>query len=58
VNAVEYDRLSKNMVVSTEAALPHAVTDDRDSVKAGRLVPWLQQPAHERRRFEHRHDLG
>jgi len=29
-------------VVSTEAALPHRVTDDRDLVKAGRLFSWLQ----------------
>ena len=58
LSAVEHDCFSKNVVVSTEAALPHGVTDDRDPVKAGRLFPWLQQPAHQRRRFEHRHDLG
>ena len=58
LNAVERDRLSKNRVVSTESALPHRVTDDRDPVKAKRLFSWLQQPAHQRRRFEHRHDLG
>ena len=58
LNAVEHDRLSKNRVVTTETALPHGVTDDRDPVKAGGLFPWLQQSAHQGRRFEHRHDLG
>jgi hypothetical protein len=58
VNTVERDRLSKNRVVPTESALPHRVTDDRDLIKTGPLVSWLQQPAHQRRRFEHRHDLG
>jgi hypothetical protein len=38
LNVVERDRLSKNVSISTESALPHCVTDDRDSVKAGRLV--------------------
>jgi hypothetical protein len=58
LNAVEHDRLSKNRIVRTKSALPHRVTDDRDPVTAGRLFSWLQQPAHQRRRFEHRHDLG
>jgi hypothetical protein len=57
LNAVEHHRLSKNRVVTTETALPHGVTDDRDSVKAGGLFLWLQQSAHQGRRFEHRHDL-
>jgi hypothetical protein len=58
LSAVEHDRFSKNVVRSTEPALPHGVTDDRDPIMAGRLFPWLQHPAHQRRGFEHRHDLG
>jgi hypothetical protein len=58
LNAVEHDRLSKNRAVSTESAMPHRVADDRNPVKAGHLFSWLQQPAHQRRRLEHRHDLG